>query len=118
MNKIKELAKLRREYMSKLVFFDIDGTIWDDNMLIPDTTVEAIRKLRANGHKAFLCSGRARASITAQNLLDIGFDAIIATYSTYIEIHIKFLYEILLSEETVNNILTLCREAKLPLLLY
>lgn len=117
MNKIKELAKLRREYMSKLVFFDIDGTIWDDNMLIPDTTVEAIRKLRANGHKAFLCSGRARASITAQNLLDIGFDGIIAACGTYIEMNGKVLYERLLSEETVNKILTVCREAKLPVVL-
>ena len=27
--------------MSKTVFFDIDGTIWDDDMVIPESTIEA-----------------------------------------------------------------------------
>ena len=27
--------------MSKTVFFDIDGTIWDDDMVIPESTLEA-----------------------------------------------------------------------------
>ena len=28
--------------MSKTVFFDIDGTIWDDDMVIPESTIEAL----------------------------------------------------------------------------
>ena len=28
--------------MSKTVFFDIDGTIWDDDMVIPESTLEAV----------------------------------------------------------------------------
>ena len=31
--------------MNKYVFFDIDGTIWDDDMVIPDSTKLAINKL-------------------------------------------------------------------------
>ena len=44
--------------MSKTVFFDIDGTIWDDNMVIPESTLEAVAALKANGHLAFICTGQ------------------------------------------------------------
>ena len=54
--------------MKKAVFFDIDGTLWDDRMQVPKSTVLAIRKLRENGHYAFICSGRSRAAIQAKEL--------------------------------------------------
>ena len=62
--------------MSKTVFFDIDGTLWDERMNIPDSTIEAIVALKANGHRAFLCTGRARASVNSDKLLNMGFDGI------------------------------------------
>lgn len=38
----------------KIVFFDIDGTLVDGpTHQIPQSAVEAIRKLRENGHLAF-----------------------------------------------------------------
>ena len=32
--------------MRKAVFFDIDGTIWDEKHQIPDSTREAFRKMK------------------------------------------------------------------------
>ena len=46
-----------------LVFFDIDGTLWDENMKIPDGTIATLKQVQQNGHKIFLCSGRARGNI-------------------------------------------------------
>lgn len=43
----------------KAVFFDADGTICDIEKGVPDSAVEAIRKLRENGHEAWLCTGRS-----------------------------------------------------------
>ena len=57
--------------MSKTVFFDIDGTIWDDDMVIPESTLEAVAALKANGHLAFICTGRARASVRSEKLLNM-----------------------------------------------
>ena len=31
------------------------GTIWDDDMVIPESTLEAVAALKANGHLAFIC---------------------------------------------------------------
>ena len=69
--------------MSKTVFFDIDGTIWDDDMVIPESTIEAVAALKANGHLAFICTGRARASVRSEKLLNMGFDGIIAACGNY-----------------------------------
>ncbi|MDD5948615.1 MAG: Cof-type HAD-IIB family hydrolase [Lachnospiraceae bacterium] len=73
------------------VFFDIDGTIWDYKHSIPESTVKAIQTLRAKGHYAFLSSGRSRSTIRAKELLDIGFDGILAGCGTYIEYRGKVL---------------------------
>ena len=35
--------------MPKLIFFDIDGTLWDDNMQMPESTVPALKALQKNG---------------------------------------------------------------------
>ena len=69
----------------KAAFFDIDGTLWDSCNEIPESTVEAIRKLRENGNLAFLCSGRTRAYIQNPSLLEIGFDGIVSGCGTMIE---------------------------------
>ena len=61
----------------KYVFFDIDGTIRGKSREITKRNREAICKLRENGHKAFLCTGRAPVSIT-QDILDVGFDGVIS----------------------------------------
>lgn len=85
--------------MRKAVFFDIDGTLWDFYNHIPDTTVTAIRKLRENGHYAFLCSGRARAYITSPELFAIGFDGVVAGCGTHVELNGTRIYEKLIDRE-------------------
>ena len=43
----------------KLIFLDIDGTLLPPgDMLVPENTLAALYKAKANGHKLFLCTGR------------------------------------------------------------
>ncbi|MCD7764309.1 MAG: Cof-type HAD-IIB family hydrolase [Lachnospiraceae bacterium] len=71
--------------MPRALFFDIDGTLWDFKNYIPDSTREAIRLLKANGHLVFLCSGRCRAYIQNPDLLGLGFDGIVSGCGTMVE---------------------------------
>ena len=68
----------------KLIFLDIDGTLLPPGeMLIPDSTLQALRAARANGHKLFLCTGR-NLRMTAP-LLEYGcFDGAICSAGGYV----------------------------------
>ena len=92
----------------KLLFFDIDGTIWNEKNEICDSTVEAIRLARKNGHKTFLCSGRSKAYINNPVLLDIGFDGIVSACGMMVEYHNEEIFYKRLSndivEETINEV--------------
>lgn len=101
----------------KYVFFDIDGTLWDDNMEIPQSTVETIQKLKENGHKAFLCSGRARSNITSPKLLSLGFSGILAACGNHIEMDGEVIYENLLPQELVKKIISVCKTHHMPVVL-
>ena len=107
----------RGNNMRKAVFFDIDGTLWNKKCEILPSTVKAIRKLRENGHLAFLCSGRSRANIRKKELLDIGFDGVVASCGTHIDFHKEIVFEVLLTEEQVAHLIAVAKEHRMPLVL-
>ena len=75
----------------KYVFFDIDGTIYDYVTGIPDSTRDAVRMLKENGHHPIICTGRTRVMIFDE-ILELGFDGIVAGCGTYVEWEGKVLY--------------------------
>lgn len=101
----------------KAVFFDIDGTLWDNHAVIPESTKKAIKKLRENGHLSFLCSGRTRSFIYAPELLTLGFDGIVAGCGTYVEEHGKEIYYKGLSQEEIKKALQIFRMHHLPVVM-
>lgn len=104
--------------MKKAVFFDIDGTLWDEKMRVPESTATAIHKLRENGTYAFICSGRSRAAIQAKTLLsDIGFDGILAACGTYFEYRGEVVYERTLSKEELLELTDCFKRQNQPLIL-
>ncbi len=82
-----------------IIFFDIDGTLWDYKNYIPDSTKKAIKIARENGHRCFINSGRARAFIRNQELLDLGFDGIVSACGTMIEYNGEVVFNRLISKE-------------------
>lgn len=90
----------------KIVFFDIDGTLVGATRKVTDKNKEAIQQLRKNGHLAFLCTGRAPASID-QSLLDIGFDGIIASAGGLIMIDGKYVFENFINQYILSEVMLL-----------
>jgi hypothetical protein len=68
----------------KIAFFDIDGTLTSEiDGSIPQSTRDAIKQARANGHLMFINTGRCMQNIE-KNFLDIGFDGVVAGCGTNI----------------------------------
>lgn len=87
----------------KVVFFDIDGTLYAPNIGIPASTVESLRLLKENGVSTVICTGRAR-SMVPQSIIDLGFDGIIAGAGTYVEVAGQKIYEKDLDFISYNNL--------------
>lgn len=103
--------------MNKAVFFDIDGTLWDEHMRLPDSTGRAIRALRAAGNYAFLCSGRSRANIRSEKLMELGFDGIVASCGAHLEREGEIFYESLMTDTQVEHVLRVIKENGLHVVL-
>ncbi|MCM1256591.1 MAG: Cof-type HAD-IIB family hydrolase [Roseburia sp.] len=103
--------------MKNAVFFDIDGTLWDNHMHIPESAVSSIRRLRENGNLAFICSGRSRASICTPELLAIDFDGIVASLGTHIEYQSNMIFEKYMDQAEIENILNILHSCKMRAIL-
>lgn len=103
--------------MKKAAFFDIDGTLWDRNMVIPDSTREAVTKLRKNGVYTFLCSGRTLAFIQNPKLLNLGFDGILAGCGTYVSFGEEELFCETMKPEQTKKVLEVMERYQMPVVL-
>ena len=103
--------------MRKLLFFDIDGTIWDYRNYIPQSTDLAIKKAREKGHLAFLNTGRCKAFIREKQLLDLGFDGIISCCGTMIEYEGKVLFDRRIPQKEVDRIIRVMKKYGMCLIL-
>ena len=101
----------------KIVFFDIDATVWDWDRVIPESCKKAIWQLRENGHLAFICSGRARGNLRAKSLEELDFDGVVAACGTYIEIGNKVIFNRKIAPEIVKLTVETVLKCNLPVVL-
>lgn len=99
-----------------VVFFDIDGTLWDENMVVPESTKQAIRQLQNKGHKAFVCTGRAMGNVNDPQFDEIGFDGFVAACGNHVEMNGNVLYERNMSYEDVKAIYDASRQYHMPII--
>lgn len=90
--------------MKKYIFIDIDDTLLNHEVGILESTVQAIRQARKNGHKVFICTGRARSQVSSY-ILNVGFDGGIYSSGTAIEINDKLIFLKKLEPQLVNDIM-------------
>lgn len=68
-----------------IVFFDIDGTLCRYAGKVDPGLKECFRKFHEKGNAAFLCTGRSPVDIQP-DILELGFDGMIALMGAYIEV--------------------------------
>lgn len=96
---------------TKLVFFDIDGTLKPFGRPVPKDTRKAIQRLKTNGHIPVICTGRTRLMMNQTGLVrDLGFPAQICAAGSEVICNDQTIYQRLLDRETLARTVTLLQQ--------
>lgn len=99
----------------KVIFFDVDGTLVNCSQGMNcalDSTKEAIKRIRKNGHLAVLATGRPKTFIDV-GIRKLGFDGYITSNGAYIEFDCEAIYNRTIDKETVEEVVSMCMEEKM-----
>ena len=95
----------------KIIFFDIDGTLVPDgdSGTVPESTKEAIKKVRENGHLTFINTGRTFINVNP-NIKELGFDGYLCGCGTYIYYHGQCLFKSTIPHPLCMEIIEMMRK--------
>lgn len=89
--------------MSKVIFIDVDGTLTNYENVIPDSAKCAIKQVRRNGHKVYICTGRSKAEIP-EEIINIGLDGMILGNGSYVESDNQLIMHRVITKEQCQHI--------------
>lgn len=93
----------------RAIFFDIDGTLWDEQSRMPDSAARAIREMREAGHKVLICSGRSRGYVFDPRFEELGFDGYVTSAGAMVEVEGKTLLCLLAPQKHIENAVNAAR---------
>ena len=102
--------------MNKIVFLDIDGTLYCDGIGIPDSALRAVDQLIKNGCKAVLCTGRAYGMVP-ESYMELGFHGMIAAAGAHVICGGKELCNDQISDENLHKVIDYGRENGIGIIL-
>jgi len=89
--------------MKKYLFFDVDGTLYNHDKKIPDSTLEALELARKNGHEIAIATGRAPFMI--KNILeDLNIHTYVSLNGQYVVYNKEVIFTDSISNETLTEI--------------
>ncbi len=89
---------------TKYIFFDIDGTLLSHTYGISKGTLDTLERLRANGHKIFICTGRSKAYVD-DYIRRMPFDGFIYGAGAHVMVGKKTLYMSILPREEIEKMM-------------
>lgn len=102
--------------MDKIIFFDIDGTLFYPGIGIPQSALRSLKELKEHGHKIVVCTGRSRGMIP-DSYFHLGFDGMIIGAGSYVEYQGKILHRQMMTEEQLNKVIAWGRQEGLGIIL-
>ena len=90
--------------MKKVLFFDIDGTLLNSELKIPEGVKRELKRLKEAGHYLFVASGRPLAFISNQ-IIEAGFNGFVLCNGAHVELNHEIIYENRIPYEKVNDLM-------------
>jgi len=88
----------------KILLLDVDGTLVNYETKIPASAARAVGQARANGHRVYFCTGRARPEVYPE-LWELGVDGMIGGNGSYVEHDGQVVHHQVLAPEVVDRAL-------------
>lgn len=100
--------------MKKIVFFDIDGTLLDHEKKLPDSTREALHRLKNNGVFVAIATGRAPFMFEGLRK-ELEIDSFVSFNGQFVVFENEMIYENPLEQNELERLLAESRENSHPL---
>lgn len=110
----RKICKKGDSKMSKIVFFDIDGTLLNHKKELPSATAESIKKLKQNGVYVAIATGRA-PFMFEELREELGIESFISFNGQYVVFENEVIYENSLNQSQIEKIIPHSKENKHPL---
>ena len=98
---------------NKILFFDIDGTIYREGFGLPENTAEALNACVQNGHKLLLCTGRGYSSIPAA-VRELPFQGGVYACGTHVMVDDRVLVDAVVQGTDCRKIIDILYRNKCP----
>lgn len=100
--------------MKKFIFFDVDGTLYNEEKIIPESTKEALRLLKENGHEIAIATGRAPFMIKPL-LKELNIDTYVCFNGQYVVLEGRVIFTDGIPNETLREILAFAESRNEPI---
>lgn len=100
-----------------LVFFDLDGTLYNEHATVDQPVIEALNKIRQNGFLPIICSGRSPHELTT-TLAQTKIDSYITLNGSYIVFEGREIYAGEIAKETIDELMKIAEQLNEPLAFY
>lgn len=99
--------------MAKLIFFDIDGTLFRKDCGIPESARKAIEQCVANGHYVMLCTGRNHSMIP-EAVRNLPMHGEVEGCGTFVRVGDQVLTDAALTGEDCQEVLKILYDCSCP----
>lgn len=99
----------------KIIFFDIDGTLLDDQKNLPKSAEQSIQKLKDNGHIVAIATGRAPFAFKDLRV-KLGISSYISLNGQYVVLEDEVVYRNPLNFSALNELVAFAKKRNTPVL--
>ena len=99
--------------MKKILFFDVDGTLYNSEKKLPNSAKEAIMRARANGHEIAIATGRAPFMIKSL-IEELNIDTYVTFNGQYVVYKGEVIYTDSIPNEELEKIIEFGAEREHP----